>query len=118
MMQSGQDWCGDKRKRGKADRSGVAMKEPYEVNYFARKYGIPKAEALKIIKKAKGNRAKADQLAEGVIPQNLIQVLRMRRSWIPALAARSPGMTGKSMLSLLKTLNAGESPGFFGLSEF
>ncbi|MGZ3350892.1 MAG: DUF3606 domain-containing protein [Xanthobacteraceae bacterium] len=55
----------DKRKRGAADRRRVAAGEPYEVNYFARKHGLSKEEALKIIKKAKGNRAKANALAEG-----------------------------------------------------
>jgi hypothetical protein len=55
----------DKRKRGAADRRRVAAGEPYEVSYFARKHGLSKDEALKIIKKAKGNRAKANALAEG-----------------------------------------------------
>lgn len=52
----------DNRKRGAADRRRVAAGEPYEVSYFARKHGLSKDEALKIIKKAKGNRAKANAL--------------------------------------------------------
>ena len=50
----------DKRKRGAADRRRVAAGVPYEVSYFARKHGLSKDEALKIIKKAKGIRAKAN----------------------------------------------------------
>jgi len=62
---TGATMADDKRKRGAADRRRVAAGEPYEVNYFARKHGLSKDEALKIIKKAKGNRAKANALAEG-----------------------------------------------------
>jgi hypothetical protein len=53
----------DKRKRGKQDRSRVARNEAYEVNYFARKHRLTKAEAEKIIKQARGNRERANQLA-------------------------------------------------------
>ncbi len=54
----------DKSKRGAADRSRVAAGEPYEVNYFARKHGLSREEAQKIIKQAGGNRDKANQIAE------------------------------------------------------
>jgi len=54
----------DKSKRGANDRSRVAAGEPYEVNYFARKHGLSREEAQKIIKQAGGNRDKANQIAE------------------------------------------------------
>jgi hypothetical protein len=53
----------DKRKRGAADRRRVAADEPYEVEYFRRKHGISREQALKVIKEAGGDRAKADSLA-------------------------------------------------------
>ncbi|TIV71509.1 MAG: DUF3606 domain-containing protein [Mesorhizobium sp.] len=54
----------DKSKRGKQDRARVSASEPYEVNYFARKHGITKEQALKIIKDTKGSRDKANAAAE------------------------------------------------------
>ena len=51
-------------KRGKQDRSRVALGEAYEVNYFARKHRLTRAQAEKIIKQARGNREKANRLAE------------------------------------------------------
>ncbi|RUX10231.1 DUF3606 domain-containing protein [Mesorhizobium sp. M2A.F.Ca.ET.037.01.1.1] len=56
----------DKSKRGKQDRARVSASEPYEVNYFARKHGITKDQALKIIKDTKGNRDKANAVAEKI----------------------------------------------------
>ncbi|AZO07175.1 MULTISPECIES: DUF3606 domain-containing protein [unclassified Mesorhizobium] len=56
----------DKSKRGKQDRARVSASEPYEVNYFARKHGITKDQALKIIKDTKGNRDKANAAAEKI----------------------------------------------------
>ncbi|MEF0941557.1 DUF3606 domain-containing protein [Rhizobium sp. BR 362] len=52
----------DKSKLGQ-DRRTIAAGEPYEVNYFARKHGLSKEEAAKIIKEAGGNREKANALA-------------------------------------------------------
>lgn len=54
----------DKSKRGKQDRDRVSASEPYEVNYFAKKHGLTKDQALKIIKDTKGNRDKANAAAE------------------------------------------------------
>lgn len=53
----------NKKKRGAPDRRRVALGEPYEVRYFARKHDISTAKARAIIKKAGGNREKADRLA-------------------------------------------------------
>jgi hypothetical protein len=54
----------DKSKRGRAaDRIRVAANEPYEVRCFARKHGIPAAEARAIIKEAGPDRAAANALA-------------------------------------------------------
>ena len=54
----------NKRKRGNPDRRRIASREPYEVNYFARKHDLSKAQAEKIIKAAKGNRDRANELAK------------------------------------------------------
>jgi hypothetical protein len=56
----------NKSKRGARDRSRVAAGEDYEVNYFARKHSLSRPQAEKIIKQARGNRDKANQLAEKV----------------------------------------------------
>jgi hypothetical protein len=53
----------DKSKRGAPDRRRVAAGEPYEVAYFARKHGMPAAEARAIIKEAGPDREKANALA-------------------------------------------------------
>jgi hypothetical protein len=37
-------------KRGKQDRALIASKQPYEVHYFARKWGLTASEARSIIK--------------------------------------------------------------------
>jgi hypothetical protein len=54
----------DKSKRGAADRSRVALSEPYEVTYFARKHGINAAEARDIIREAGPDRKAANALAK------------------------------------------------------
>ena len=54
----------NKSKRGKQDRRRVASGEPYEIGYFARKHGISRAQAEKIIKNARGSRERANALAE------------------------------------------------------
>jgi hypothetical protein len=54
----------DKSKRGKSDRRQVAADEPYEVNYFARKHGITKEQAQRLIDKIGGNREKLNAAAE------------------------------------------------------
>jgi hypothetical protein len=54
----------DKSKRTKQDRARIAAGEPYEVSYFMRKHGITREQALSIIKKTGGNRAKANAAAE------------------------------------------------------
>ncbi|RUW23069.1 DUF3606 domain-containing protein [Mesorhizobium sp. M4B.F.Ca.ET.215.01.1.1] len=54
----------NKKRRGKQDRTKIALNEPYELNYFKRKHSITKEQAEKIIKAAKGNRQKANEAAE------------------------------------------------------
>jgi hypothetical protein len=54
----------NKSKRGKRDRSRIALSEAYEVNYFARKHGLSRVQAEKIIKQAHGSRERANALAE------------------------------------------------------
>jgi hypothetical protein len=46
-----------KKKRGKADRSRVSGKEPYEVYYVARKYGVS-ADVVRAVIKRVGNSRK------------------------------------------------------------
>ena len=43
-----------KNKRGKSDRSRISGKEPYEVYYVARKYGVS-ADAVRNVIKRVGN---------------------------------------------------------------
>jgi Protein of unknown function (DUF3606) len=52
-----------KSKRGKRDRERIALGEAYEVNYFARKHGLSRGQAEKIIKQARGSRERANALA-------------------------------------------------------
>jgi hypothetical protein len=54
----------NKSRRGKQDRSGIAVGEAYEVGYFARKDRISKDQAEKIIRQALGSRERANALAE------------------------------------------------------
>jgi hypothetical protein len=54
----------NKIKRGARDRSRIAAGEAYEVNYFARKHGLSRADAEKISKQARGSRERANEIAE------------------------------------------------------
>jgi hypothetical protein len=54
----------DKTKRSGRDRATVSADEPYEVGYFARKHGISREQAQKLIDKIGGNRAKLNAEAE------------------------------------------------------
>ncbi|MDB5318330.1 MAG: hypothetical protein JWO24_4174 [Rhodospirillales bacterium] len=54
----------DKMKRGGADRQRVAANEPYEVEYFARKHGLSRQEAERLIREIGNDRAKLDAAAE------------------------------------------------------
>jgi Protein of unknown function (DUF3606) len=54
----------NKSRRGKQDRSRIAISEAYEVGYFARKHHLSKQQAEKIIRQARGNRDRANALAE------------------------------------------------------
>ena len=54
----------DKTKRGAADRKKVSKSEGYEVSYFARKHGITKDQAIKLIDKHGNDRATLNKAAE------------------------------------------------------
>ncbi len=47
-----------KRKRGKSDRSKISGKEPYEVYYVARKYGVSADTVRKVVKRVGNSRKK------------------------------------------------------------
>lgn len=47
-----------KKKRGKADRARISGKEPHEVYYVARKFGVSADTVRKAIKKVGNMRAK------------------------------------------------------------
>lgn len=47
----------------KMDPKLVASTEQYEVDYFAKKHGITRDQAMSILKKAGPSRVKADDLA-------------------------------------------------------
>lgn len=53
----------DKTKRGGSDRRRVAAGEGYEVGYFARKHGISRDEAEKLIKRVGNDREKLNAAA-------------------------------------------------------
>ena len=53
----------DKKKTGAADRRQVAGGEGYEVNYFARKHGLSRPDAQKLIDTVGNNRAKLNAAA-------------------------------------------------------
>ncbi|MCP8938507.1 DUF3606 domain-containing protein [Alsobacter sp. SYSU M60028] len=53
----------DKSKRGARDRATVAGDEPYEVGYFARKHGISRDQAQKLIDRIGGDRDKLNAAA-------------------------------------------------------
>ena len=54
----------NKKKTGKADRRTVSKSEGYEVSYFARKHGITKEQAIKLIDKVGNSREKLNKAAE------------------------------------------------------
>ena len=47
-----------RKKRGKADRAKISGKEPYEVYYVARKYGVSADSVRKVIKRVGNSRKK------------------------------------------------------------
>jgi Mor family transcriptional regulator len=47
-----------KQKRGKSDRAKISGKEPYEVYYVARKYGVSADTVRKVIKRVGNTRKK------------------------------------------------------------
>jgi Protein of unknown function (DUF3606) len=47
-----------KNKRGKSDRSKISGKEPYEIYYVARKYGVSADAVRKVIKRVGNTRKK------------------------------------------------------------
>jgi hypothetical protein len=47
-----------KKNRGKSDRSKISGKEPYEVYYVARKYGVSADAVRKVIKRVGNSRKK------------------------------------------------------------
>lgn len=57
-------WPTARPKRGGADRRRVAAGQPYEVGYFARKHGLSREQAEKIIKQTGGDREKANAAAQ------------------------------------------------------
>jgi len=54
----------DKKDKGAADRRRVAGDEGYEVSYFARKHGLSRADAQKLIDTVGNNRAKLNAAAK------------------------------------------------------
>jgi hypothetical protein len=54
----------DKSKRGARDRATISAEEPYEVRYFAKKHGISREEAQKLIDRIGGDRKKLNVEAE------------------------------------------------------
>jgi hypothetical protein len=54
----------DKSKRGRQDRARVARYQGYEVNYFANKHGISRAEARQLIARYGNDRVKLNAAAE------------------------------------------------------
>jgi hypothetical protein len=53
----------NKTKRGGSDRRRVAAGEGYEVGYFARKHGISRNDAEKLIKRVGNDREKLNAAA-------------------------------------------------------
>ena len=54
----------NKAKRGTADRKKVSKSEGYEVAYFARKHGITRDQAIKLIDRIGNDREKLNKAAE------------------------------------------------------
>jgi len=53
----------NKTRRGKSDRQKVAKGEGYEVAYFARKHGITRDQALRLIDRVGNDRDKLNKAA-------------------------------------------------------
>ena len=53
----------DKGKPGAPDRSKMDDGEPYKVGIFARRHGITRDQALRLIKRIGNNRKKLDEAA-------------------------------------------------------
>ena len=56
----------DKSKTGGSDRRKVAAGQDYEVDHFARKHGISRDEARKLIDRIGNDREKLDAAAEAL----------------------------------------------------
>ena len=54
----------NKSKRGNPDRSRVAASEPYEIDYLARKTGMPSALVRKIVEQVGPSRAAVEAKLE------------------------------------------------------
>ena len=54
----------NRKNRGGRDRSRVAGGQGYELGYFARKHGISREEAKKLIERVGNDRAKLNAAAE------------------------------------------------------
>jgi hypothetical protein len=54
----------DKTKHDKRDTSRVAAGQDYEVDYFAKRHGLTKQQALDLIKRHGNNRAALDRAAQ------------------------------------------------------
>lgn len=63
-MYQQEETLADNKKEVKLDRKKVAAEQPYELSYFKRKHGLTTEDAVKIIKQAKNNRQKANELAD------------------------------------------------------
>lgn len=53
----------NKTKRGTADRKKVSKSEGYEVAYFAKKHGITRDQAIKLIDRVGNDREKLNKAA-------------------------------------------------------
>jgi len=58
--------------RRKRDRSRVAGGEVYKVSYFARKHSISRAQAERIIRRARGSRQRANAICTLIKKQFLV----------------------------------------------
>lgn len=56
----------DTNNRGAQDRARVAVDQPYEVEYFARKHGLTMEQARELIERVGNSRAKLDAAAEQI----------------------------------------------------
>jgi hypothetical protein len=54
------------------NRRRVARRETYEVSYFARKHGISRAQAERVIRRARGSRARANAICILIKKQFLV----------------------------------------------